>query len=450
MSEQAWYEHFKEQLHGLTDAFEKNGTSVSLLKYAFQNQRLNSDAYLLWATKYYMLPQLHSEFFAQTTSLADIFEKWGTHYPWSEECLPIAEWDGSLIVACLQPPQDFPRAPSCAFILADPESLSKAWLQLHPKAAKTKPSMPQIPTLPEDAPDGFDLSVATMLVPQMPSDSMSFDNLGEAIEVSENPADEAQENLDSDVEKSDALEGLFDGPTVVQLKTLEATQISTSIPEPLALEAMAPVESTAPMKSLEESANEKTVVAPSIKVPPAPPSAVSAAGIVSSTPRTTKPKASPVADGSFSLEKIKTKNALLDEKIKAAFSKMKTHFQKSLILTLDEEESQLKVYAWDESFRGMKDASMRLPLKTPSMFNIVASTQKPFHGYISLNDINEQFFETWNQGQIPDHVTITPLLVNDKLVGMLMGLGEKSAYNKTSLNLAEKISADFAKGLQAA
>ncbi len=81
---------------------------------------------------------------------------------------------------------------------------------------------------------------------------------------------------------------------------------------------------------------------------------------------------------------------------------------------------------------------------------MVVSTQKPFHGYISLNEINEKFFEDWNQGRIPDHVTITPILVEEKLVGMLVGFAEKSAYNKVSLHLAEKLSLDFVKGLQAA
>ncbi|WP_374032950.1 hypothetical protein [Bdellovibrio bacteriovorus] len=141
---------------------------------------------------------------------------------------------------------------------------------------------------------------------------------------------------------------------------------------------------------------------------------------------------------------------MLNEKIKTILSQMKVHFEKSMILTLDEQETQMTAFAWDENFQGMKDTSMRFPLQTPSIFNIVATTQKPYHGYISLNAINEKFFDGWNQGRIPDHVTVTPIIINEKLVGMLMGFAEKAAYNKVSLTLAEKLSGEFTKGLQAA
>jgi hypothetical protein len=117
---------------------------------------------------------------------------------------------------------------------------------------------------------------------------------------------------------------------------------------------------------------------------------------------------------------------------------------------LDEQETQIVAFAWDENFRDIKDTNMRFPLKTPSIFNIVVSTQKPYHGYVSLNEINERFFDDWNQGRVPDHVTISPLMMGDKLIGLLVGFADKTAYNKVSLALAEKLSTDFTKGLQAA
>jgi hypothetical protein len=41
-------------------------------------------------------------------------------------------------------------------------------------------------------------------------------------------------------------------------------------------------------------------------------------------------------------------------------------------------------------------------------------------------------------------------MMSDKIVGLLVGFSDKTAYNKTSLNLAEKLSSGFFKGFQAA
>lgn len=438
MSQQAWFEHFEEQLQGLTEAFQQSGTSVSLLKYAFQEQRLSPETYLSWAQSHYLLPQLQSRFFTETPISQEMFAKWATHYPWSEECLPVAEWDGSLIVACLQPPQDFPTNPTAILVLASPEALHEAWKQLHP--AKSK-----------DAPEGIDLAAAA-LTPEPKSDGASFDDLGiQSSMNSEQPTAEESSEWAADLDEK--LDGLFESATVVQLKPVipqtaapaqapkpepEESKVEMSEPEAATVvQVKVPVAKPLPVTAPEPAADstlEKTVVA--VMPRQAPPA---------------KPKVIPVATSGFALEKIKMKNAsVLNEKVKQALDEMQTHFQKSLILSLDEEETQLSVFAWDEHFQGMKDTSMRIPLKTPSIFNIVSSTQKPFHGFVSLNEINEKFFEDWNQGQVPDHVTITPLIVQDRLVGMLMGFAEKSAYNRATLNFTEKLSAEFVEGLKTA
>ncbi|WP_374028686.1 hypothetical protein [Bdellovibrio bacteriovorus] len=495
MSYHAWFEHFKEQLQGLTESFEQSGSHLSLLGYALKEQRLSSQEYLNWAMTHFNLPKLQSRFFTETPVSQEMFAKWATHYPWSAECLPVAEWDGSLIVACLQPPQDFPSTPSCILVLADFESLESAWNKLHPERAALPTSA--VTSSIEEAPEGMDLSVATSA--KGPSDSFSFDDLA----VVENTATSSPslEVLSLDDESSgkpsETMDGLFDGPTVIRLEALSPkTEEPVATTEAVSLELAEAVESRDAKTVVSSSADdalemlatelEPKAAAPAKEIPAIPVASASAPVASESsapkkanipppppkselpppfedsfgnkpipiTPRpagVAKPTINPVASGNFALDKLKKKNAAaMGEKIKTILSEMKAHFDKSMILTLDEQETQLTAFAWDENFQGMRDTSMRFPLQTPSIFNIVASTQKSFHGYISLNEINEKFFEGWNQGKIPDHVTIAPIIVNEKLVGMLMGFAEKSAYNKVSLNLAEKLSVDFIKGLQAA
>lgn len=455
MSHHIWFEHFKEQLQGLRESFEQGDSSLSLLGYALKEKILSSEDYLKWAMTQYNLPQLQSRFFTETPLSQEMFAKWATHYPWSAECLPVAEWDGSLIVACLQPPQDFPSKPSCILVLATYENLQASWQKLHPVAT------PMIDNSSMGAPEGIDLSASTA-TQKISSPEFSADDLGAL----------------SSADPSDGLVGLLDTPSVVHLQTInevsevskdEKTEILAAPPEVAPILELIPdpvpvAKSVPPAKkeSPEEFMLSEAVTR--VHTPPPPPLRSAALATpeedsltnipVSITPRPAgiaKPVIAPVSSGNFVLEKLKKKNAAaFAEKVTQILNEMKAHFEKSMILTLDEQETQLAAFAWDENFQGIKDTSMRFPLKTPSIFNIVATTQKPFHGYISLNEINEKFFEDWNKGIIPDHVTITPIIVGEKIVGMLMGFAEKSSYNKASLTLAEKLSSDFAKGLQAA
>lgn len=510
MSYHVWFEHFKEQLQGLTEAFEKSETSQSLLAFALKNGHLKSEDYFKWAMNHYRLPKLQDAFFKETPMSQEMFAKWATHYPWSEECLPVAEWDGSLIVACLHPPQDFPTNPPYIPVLTSAESLEHAWLQIHPPAVRKESPAKMIT---DQAPEGIDLSLKSSS--KQAKDSFSFEDLGmDENESSENDSLEMSlsEESSSGIEVLDEnLSGIFDEAPATSLQLLtplsaspktnsviespvletkEKTEINESSDSPLVLNELsnetpapttplpkispatepAPAAATAAVSTKETPAKvEKpnlgaAVIAAAKQPPPPPPRNEPPAEVddensfgnkpIPLSPRpvgVAKPTLNPVASGHFALDKIKKKNSsAINEKIKSVLSEMKAYFEKSMILTLDEDESQMTAFAWDENFQGIKDSSSRFPLKTPSIFNIVAATQKPFHGYISLNEINEKFFEDWNQGKIPDHVTITPIIVNEKVAGLLMGFAEKSAYNKASLSLAEKLSNEFMKGLQAA
>ncbi|QDK45577.1 hypothetical protein DOM22_10665 [Bdellovibrio sp. ZAP7] len=499
MSTLEWFEHFKHKLQGLTESHTAGGSPLSLLAYALKENQLTAEEYFPWAMAHYKLPRLQARFFTETPPRKEMLAKWATHYSWTVECLPVAEWDGILVVACLQPPQDFPSSPTCVFVLAPQEALEQCWNTWHPQvAAKIPSSAPEKSAAVEsEMPEGL----AGLKAPaaKKSGDSFSFEDLGDVgSDESHNEEASSEEHSESAGEEMGGLEGLFDAP-VVKLQSFGSDEAASTTP-PASVPEETPVDQILNSKSAseEEAAKtfDRTVVdsrpslskvepvlekksepAPAVaaSIPAAAPAASKAGGpppppkddlpdlteesfgnkpiapIVTRPTGVAKPTMNPVASGSFSLEKLKKKNSgIIADKVKRVLSEMKAHFEKSMILTLDEQESQVTAFAWDENFQEIKDTSMRIPLESPSIFKIVASTQKPFHGYISLNDLNENFFEQWNQGAIPDHVTITPIVINEKLVGMLMGLAEKSAYNKASLGLAERLSTEFTKGLQAA
>ncbi|WP_413557070.1 hypothetical protein [Bdellovibrio sp. HCB209] len=468
MSTTEWFEHFKHKLQGLTESHSVAGSPLSLLAYALKENQLQPDEYFPWAMAHYKLPRLQARFFTETPPRKEMYAKWATHYSWTVECLPVAEWDGILVVACLQPPQDFPLNPTVVFVLAPQEALESCWNSWQSSENAAAPSLQKSESA---MPEGM---AALNIAPAKKSgDSFSFEDMG--MSESSNPSIETSEEgeetpSEGTGEVMGGLEGIFDTP-VVKLQALEVAAHETTPVDDILVSQDAPAEEV--QKTFESTVVDTRPVLPAAAPvaaipkagPPPPPSDENTGDVVSEdsfgnkpvpvvAPRPTgvaKPTMNPVASGSFLMEKLKKKNnTIIADKVKRVLSEMKAHFEKSMILTLDEQESQVTAFAWDENFHDIKDTSLRVPLKTPSIFNIVASTQKPFHGYISLNEMNEKFFEQWNQGAIPDHVTITPIVVEEKIVGMLMGFAEKSAYNKTSLNLAEKLSSEFTKGLQAA
>ncbi|HWU43499.1 MAG TPA: hypothetical protein VN132_08675 [Bdellovibrio sp.] len=539
MIQHAWFEHFRDKLQGLTTAFEDSGTTMSLLGFALKEKYLSSEDYLKWAMSHYRLPFLQARFFSETPPSPDLFLKWATHYIWSPECLPVAEWDGALIVACLQPPQDFPSFPQCILVLAPWESLEQTWRTFLPavemaaghsvsisSVAVTPPAAPTAKPSVEpkavESPDG--ISPALMSAGgKKEEDLFSFDG----IESSESESSSVDAPEGEEPEEVEMLEGLLESPQVTKLESLSTKSSPTSkvTAPPPAPPVSAPVVNGPPpppanvappaeipwnegatmiapspllkdLKGAKDSGISPAATLASLKPPvvakkedaPLPPPVVAvkektapeekpvAATKVpsekepSETPQApkedsfsgksnlaiprplgaVKPTINQVAQGNFALEKFKKKNSsLVAERVKETLGEMKSHFDKSMILMLDDQETQAVAFAWDETFTNIKDTSQRVPLKTPSIFNIVAATTKPFHGYISLNDINEKFFEDWNEGRIPDHITITPIMIQDKVVGMLVGFAEKSAYNRATLSFTEKLSNNFLKDIAA-
>lgn len=131
------------------------------------------------------------------------------------------------------------------------------------------------------------------------------------------------------------------------------------------------------------------------------------------------------------------------EEIQGVFEKMKSHFPKSMVLSLDAEESAFKPYQWTNEFKSESENTQLVDLTNPSLFKIVSVSQKSYHGFIVLNEVNERFFEEWNQGALPDHATATPILINNKLAGILIGIGEKSNYSWATLNLMENLTSEL-------
>ncbi len=128
------------------------------------------------------------------------------------------------------------------------------------------------------------------------------------------------------------------------------------------------------------------------------------------------------------------------------FQDMDQTFSKSMILLKNGDH--IIPWKWDENFVGSEEDSNGYSLVQPSPFRIVLRTQKPYHGYVVENEVNKSFFKEWNDSQTPEHLTIAPIVVDDHVIGMLLGLGEKESETKENLDKAQRLANGIAKEIK--
>ncbi|MFN7729201.1 MAG: hypothetical protein ACK5P7_08600 [Bdellovibrio sp.] len=117
------------------------------------------------------------------------------------------------------------------------------------------------------------------------------------------------------------------------------------------------------------------------------------------------------------------------------WSKMSQYFEASMICLF--QKGQVLPVSWSPNLKnGPAQAKTYSTLKA-SPFRIVARTQKPYHGYLVPNEISDTFFREWTQGTYPEHLTMSPILSGELIVGFLMGWGKSSAGTKDALTLCE-------------
>lgn len=383
-------------------------------------------------------PILSKKFFEQHSPDSGFFSKWRDLAPWSDKCLPIYEWDGVLFIACLYPPADFPKLTSKpVFVLCDPESLKSVWYEyqgtLVGKSAPLKPA----PLKMDDIPEGLSANVSVKSAPEALSmDSLAGDlNIPNTTSSDENLLqDSSEENvLSESAEESDSLDLDIAIPNAAPAASLPST----------------PPPTFQPAATVAASLEAKPLAATK------PPTAK--ASVEKENPYTKPGALSSKKDLGENLEVTRISvNALqstpkgnLDSFMQTIFTEMEYHFEKSMVFLKDGEE--MKPWRWDGNFQMNSDEDSSpngVQLESASPWRIVMSTQKPYHGYVTPNEINDKFFDAWNNAQAPAHMTLVPVMIEDHVIGMLLGLGEKSADNKNSLQLAEKLAADISQQIR--
>lgn len=416
MKSQKWYLEFSKYLKDFEEEYKQSRSELSPIAYALKTGKIPSAEYVKWAQKNYNLPYVQPEYFKSQLPPAQDWKDWKNEYKWSAEIVPLGLWDGHLLVACLQVPLQFPVSLHPVFVLADFPNIEKTYSyyinsEKGSTQAKTKPNEP---------------------VADVTMNSVVDTAFKEKIELAdvESLAEENQINLNS--EESSQPEGLdfsFDAKPAEEIKPdpLQSFDLSTAeVTSSSSIEGLSLSNSNSSIKR-ESSISVKTK-----------------SEIDNSTALHLPDKILDEVNKGMplfiALKKEYTQP--FEDFTQNVFSKNKSLYEKMILFSVDPSESYTVPVSWTDTISPRNKNIETIALNEPSIFKIVTSTIKSYHGYVVLNETNEKFFDFWNLGQVPGNITMCPIIVKNKIVGFLMGLGEPNAYNWNTLKKMESMTSE--------
>ena len=391
MSNQAeWQNHFKSAITGIA-------SSLSLEEVLEQGFISETD-YLHWACEHYGLAIINDSFFNNTEMQTQIWNKWKDKYPWSKKCLPIADWDGHIIVASAYEPTTLPPEFSGICFFATSATLKKIWQSYQPQIPKIE-SVLAIKAMPE---------------------GLSFENL------KSNVAEDSASNILLNAEEEVDLSAKSSEESAEEFQTPEGLGLDLNI------KSMSQLSKTGdtPIEN-----KEKVILQPL-----ASPIIQEQAPIIQKPPSIMQESVPSIKEAQISvelswLEQLQNKNTSAFKQIGTElFNTMSTFYEHSMVLSYHEDSTTMTTVLWDQKFPN-DVKKKKYQLINPSIFKIVKNSEKPFHGQPHLNEFNDTFFEDWHANS-PDHVTITPILIEGRVIGMIYCSGAKSANSNQALRFA--------------
>jgi hypothetical protein len=445
-----WSQQFQNYLGDFENKYKAAQSTLSPLGFALSQRIIPMDQYLKWAQTAYHLPIINDDYFNTHLPSSEDWKTWKTEFQWSEEIVPIGLWDGHLIVACLEIPARFPASFYPVFLLADFKHTQRTY-QFYINSDKgsesaTKKMKEMMNSMPQ--------LVATAVKPVHPPVVAKI----ETLELSTSSAEES--NSDDEIlelnQNEEQPEGL--NFSVASLSTNTPSLAASKFHVPSSKVSSAPTEIS--FDNLDILSNpgreeislkftnvevtsgsgKKIVKDVNTDITNSGMTNVTGAGNLTSISNTNLPVSiqNEISLGLPYFIAIKKHNPTNFETVtQGYFSKASNLFTKFILVAVDPSELHAVPVSWSDTITPRSKDLVKLDLNEPSIFKTVASTLKSYHGYIVLNESNEKFFEFWNQGQVPANITMIPLIVRNKLVGMWMGLGESNTYNWNSLKQME-------------
>jgi hypothetical protein len=408
-------------------------------------------------------------------------------HTWQPDLLPVADWDGVLMIACVHPPSDFQMSSPHRFVLASPQHLRVIWNKANPehKHQEPKAEAPIKSAAPAREPVAEIPAAESFPSSHVPEDSVVAD-LGAPIEAFEMPegfstaamggADEMPEGLamslkdlapepspDSFQEAMPAAEAAAEAAPAAATELPDGISIDASAgllakltfgtpkkkpAEPTPVEASAPVEAPAPLEAPAPVAAPTPVVAaaptPASQPAPSPAAETATAPFEAEDENFTMTNwdrgVIDTVDSSTPLQNCSSKEEVAQQTIQLA---MKA-FEGVMIFLI--KDGKPTPFRWTNHFskQGGDHAFGGADLSTPSIFRIVNRSRLPYHGRIAPSPENDRFFKTFCGGAYPKNVTLMPVFHEKELLGMILGISTQTLSYKTTLPYLERVGRDMA------
>ncbi|MES2965905.1 MAG: hypothetical protein V4760_18635 [Bdellovibrionota bacterium] len=185
MSSASWTQRFSVSEKELLEL--RSASAGEPLRAALTSGRVSEHEYLAWAMQTYELPRLKSEFFNIAPDPV-FYEAVKRDFAWNASFVPLALWNGVLLIGCLEPPQFHFRVPyETRFVLASASDLVRRFETLEPTkrvttaqtsalssvqaqaTAQAQPKIPSQPPPPQAAPVLQPVSQTIELPPAPPA-----------------------------------------------------------------------------------------------------------------------------------------------------------------------------------------------------------------------------------------------------------------------------------------
>ncbi len=409
---QTWAEALKINPKKLNEWSALAPDGVPVLLYVLQEGHITVARYLEWASARFNLPVLNENYFDSTFDSDGARNmQFALGHEWKPWMFPVEQWDGVVIVACMEPPSES-IGEEYRFVLADPLVLQRTWSHMASSFTSTTLDSPNPVEGDVEIPNGI---TSTSIKPfKLTLDDLNESNL---FRSGLEPAPAAPPTPDShEVELPEA--------SVVTATSTAAK--APPIPLPMAVEDAAVEEFEPP-----PVAHMPMVPESSLPTIPAPPELVPSDSVPSIS---RKPKTKPV--------KAKTKGPILTEtqqleQIELAFAELKALYKNVFLMKC--QEGIARLFKWDDSMKptgGGKNIAVELAF--PTFLRIISKTQLPYHGYLVDSPAHRDFFNSLKITDLPGCVTGIPIKDGSHLVGVLVGVGDDNLQKLDILRKAEE------------
>lgn len=480
-----WAKGLNISMQLLSEWLNQAGKS-DLLRWALANAKINELHYLAWAKNFYGMASLKPSFFDQAPN-PQIWEKWGS-YDWSASFMPVYEWESVLYIACIEKPEAHQMqmlqqlGVKYKLFLAPYSGVKKWWMIMSPMKPVAKQHAPAVaspkvepvamPKPPPPIPKGSEVprsdSVANKPIPpNMNLDSKVADNINPFPQMKDEGVvfpnyDNKQEMPNIPKPNEDSKANLVNNPVAPTFDmdqlaksmagnqnsmnrdlnespeglNLNLANVNMNVPEGLNLNAEI---NNSNDSSIPEGLHSVEEVAFKLTAPPVANSQEAFPSPVPNNVRPMQPAVNSNVESSYG-STVAVNN--IDLLVSDALSQLLVDFDQAVVLL--NEGLSLKPWRWQGNWSINATDNLQVDLLQRSIFKVVNQSKKPYNGYVVPNEINGSFFGPFLDGMYPEHCTIIPIIVNGDVLGMMMGLCNKSRGQSIDLDKFEKLGEQFA------